>query len=70
MNEAEINSLLSLLLITLVVLLAIGVRALWGKRTPRPSAKNNWRKIDDTKSRSWSDNVESVGGDPAAGGDH
>ena len=67
MSEAEIKSLL---LITLVALMAIGVRALWGKRTPRPLAKNNWRKIDDTKSSGWSDNVDSVGGDLVAGGDH
>ena len=66
MSDAEIKSLV---LIAFVAMLALGVRSLWGKRSPRPSAKNNWRKIDDSKSGPWFDNQD-VGGDPMAGGDH
>ncbi|OWR00920.1 hypothetical protein [Sphingopyxis witflariensis] len=65
MSEADIKGLL---MIAVVILLVIGVRALWGKRTPRPSAKNNWRKIDDTKSGRFFDDVGVTSGDPAADG--
>jgi hypothetical protein len=64
MTDAEIKSLV---LIVFVAMLVLGVRALWGKRTPRPSAKNNWRKIDEGKSGRWFDD-QGAGGDPMAGG--
>ena len=66
MSDAEIKSLV---LIAFVAMLAFGVRALWGKRTPQPTAANNWRKIDDSKSGRWFDD-QGAGGDPMAGGDH
>ena len=64
MSDAEIKSLI---LIAFVAMLALGVRALWGKRSPKPSAKNNWRKIDDSKSGRWFDD-QGAGGDPMTGG--
>lgn len=64
MSDAEIKSLI---LIAFVAVLAIGVRALWGKRAPRSSAKNGWRKGDDFRSGRWFDD-QGAGGDPVTGG--
>jgi hypothetical protein len=63
-SGAEIKSLV---LIAFVAMLVFGVRALWGNRTPQPSAKNGWRKIDDSKSGRWFDD-QGAGGDPITGG--
>jgi len=64
MSDAEIKSLV---LIAFVLMLAFGVRALWGKRGPRPSAKNGWRKADSLNSGRFFDD-QGAGGDPMTGG--
>jgi hypothetical protein len=64
MSEAEIKSLV---LIAFVLMLAFGARVLWGKRGPRPSAKNGWRKDDSSNSGRFFDD-QAAGGDPMAGG--
>ena len=64
MSDAEIKSLM---LIALVVMLVIGVRALWGKRSPRPSAKNGWRRTEESRAGRWFED-QGAGGDPVTGG--
>ncbi|MBW8296931.1 hypothetical protein [Sphingopyxis sp.] len=64
MSDAEIKSVV---LMAFVAMVALGLRALWGKRSQRPSAKNNWRKIDDSKPGRWFDD-QGAGGDPMTGG--
>ncbi len=65
MTDAEMKSLL---LIAFLAMMAFGVRALWGRRTPQPSAKYNWRKIDDAKSGRFFDDVGGDGGETAVNG--
>lgn len=64
MSDAEIKSLL---LLTVVAMLALGVRALWGKRAARPTAKNGWRRVENMNSGRFFDE-QGAGGDPMAGG--
>ncbi|HEV7340108.1 MULTISPECIES: hypothetical protein [unclassified Sphingopyxis] len=64
MSDAEIKSLV---LLAFVLMLAFGVRVLWGKRGLRPSAKNGWRKADSSNSGRFFDD-QGAGGDPTADG--
>ena len=65
MTEAEVKSLV---LIAFALMLAFGVIALWGKRSPRPSAKNGWGRVGDSRSGRWFDDQGAAGGDPVSGG--